>query len=179
MRSISGILLLLISWTTLLSCNGVSAIINGKNISTGQEPHQFPYLVSFVNSTIDHWCGGLIVSDQYVLTAAHCVMKDNKTFYDIPRLIVSGVHQLNINENSKVVVEVEEIFVDERYDHFMWAYGVVPEYDWALLKLKAKLDIKNNPNLSIIELPKKIPGTDHYDTYLNVTASSQVSVTFD
>lgn len=32
------------------------------------------------------------------------------------------------------------------------------------------MNIESNPNLSIIELPKKIPGTDHYDSYENVTA---------
>ncbi len=50
-----------------------------KRIIGGEEAvrHSWPFLVSIrviVNGVSEHHCGGTIISDQHILTAAHCIM---------------------------------------------------------------------------------------------------------
>lgn len=42
---------------------------------------------------------------------------------------------------------------------------------YLLIQLKNKLDIENNPGLSILDLPEKLPGSDSYDSYIDVNAT--------
>lgn len=97
--------------------------------------HEFPYLVSFENSTLDHWCGGAIIGDQFILTAAHCVVHEEVTFRDFPHKIVAGIDDLNTDQNTKVVAEVEKIYVSENYNHSWWFMKENALADWAVLKV--------------------------------------------
>lgn len=66
-------------------------IINGEDAEEGQ----FPYQVSLRNERMgsQHFCGGSILNDEYILTAAHCVQGLNS----IPSLVVAvvGSHRLS------------------------------------------------------------------------------------
>ncbi|XP_026101463.1 granzyme M-like [Carassius auratus] len=42
-------------------------IVNGKEA----KPHSRPYMVSLQNR-FKHTCGGFLISDEFVMTAAHC-----------------------------------------------------------------------------------------------------------
>lgn len=48
-------------------------VVGGKNAEIGQFPHQ----VSLQRSDGSHTCGGSILNERYILTAAHCVVVGN------------------------------------------------------------------------------------------------------
>ncbi|KAL1251321.1 hypothetical protein QQF64_019117, partial [Cirrhinus molitorella] len=101
-------------------------IVNG----TEAKPHSRPYMVSIqLNKT--HICGGFLISDAFVLTAAHC-RKRLQTL-----TVVVGAHNL---ENSKNLhrIGVKSYIPHPSYDnHFSWN-------DIMLLKLQEKVNLSNN-----------------------------------
>ncbi|KAL0151343.1 hypothetical protein M9458_053337 [Cirrhinus mrigala] len=42
-------------------------IVNGREV----KPHSRPYMVS-LQKNLKHACGGFLISDEFVMTAAHC-----------------------------------------------------------------------------------------------------------
>ncbi|XP_059198001.1 duodenase-1-like [Centropristis striata] len=111
----------------LLTCLGQHAhgsdIINGEKAAEGS----MRYMVSVQNRHNHHVCGGFLIREDFVVTAAHC---------DAPNLthVVVGTHNLK-NANGK------KLSIKER--HKEPSYTTVGNgYDIMLLKLskKAKLD---------------------------------------
>lgn len=47
----------------------VPLVIGGNDAKDGQVPYQ----VSLLDENIKHFCGGSIIADEWILTAAHCV----------------------------------------------------------------------------------------------------------
>ncbi|XP_055020772.1 granzyme B(G,H)-like [Boleophthalmus pectinirostris] len=68
---------------------------DGSRIVGGREavPHSRPYIAS-LQSRGRHICGGLLVKEDFVLTAAHCLTP-------VPYTVVLGAHSLAANESSK------------------------------------------------------------------------------
>ncbi|XP_052446184.1 mast cell protease 1A-like isoform X9 [Carassius gibelio] len=110
-------------------------IVNG----TEAIPHSRPYMVS-LKKYKKHICGGFLISDEFVLTAAHCW----KGYPDILTVVV-GAHDLRKSEDS-YRVEVKS-YIPHQYCPFC-----SHQNDIMLLRLQEK--VKQNNYVNWIELPK-------------------------
>ncbi|XP_066503407.1 granzyme C-like [Hoplias malabaricus] len=119
-------------------------IVNG----TEAKPHSRSYMVS-VQGNGKHVCGGFLVSDLFVMTAAHC-WKDGLDKAEVTAVI--GAHDLKSNDFERIAVKEHHIHPEFHYP--------APSNDIMLLKLgKSTKNIKNAAKISISKLSKDIDGS--------------------
>uniref|UniRef100_A0A673JGH5 trypsin n=1 Tax=Sinocyclocheilus rhinocerous TaxID=307959 RepID=A0A673JGH5_9TELE len=99
--------LLLISIS--LSAHVNVGIVNG----TEAKPHSRPYMVSIQSNEI-HVCGGFLISDEFVLTAAHCWNGSEIL------TVVVGAHDLRKSTNSDRIGVKSYIPHPSYISHFSW-----------------------------------------------------------
>nr|AQM58414.1 venom s1 protease 40 [Pristhesancus plagipennis] len=108
--------------------------------------HEYPWSVSLQYAGIGfHFCGGSIISEYHVLTAAHCVV--SKKPEEI--MVVMGTHN---RSDSSISIKVKEII---RHDYDK----ETAHNDIAILALEKK--IQTNQFIGPICLPSKDPKIDH------------------
>uniref|UniRef100_A0A673JIG5 trypsin n=1 Tax=Sinocyclocheilus rhinocerous TaxID=307959 RepID=A0A673JIG5_9TELE len=117
-----------------LSAHVNVGIVNG----TEAKPHSRPYMVSIQSNEI-HVCGGFLISDEFVLTAAHCWNGSEIL------TVVVGAHDLRKSTNSDRIGVKSYIPHPSYISHFSWN-------DIMLLKLYKKVRLNNN--VGLISLPK-------------------------
>ncbi|XP_063592006.1 serine proteinase stubble-like [Penaeus indicus] len=118
-------------------------IVGGKRASFGQFPWQASVRVWRKSSNI-HACGGSVLTNQWVVTAAHCVHKERTDEVTV----VLGEHDLETIDEPYDFIEsrVEAIIRHPNFDSTTF------EYDIALLRLRDPVAFQ--PNILPVCLPK-------------------------
>ncbi|XP_066503142.1 granzyme B(G,H)-like [Hoplias malabaricus] len=132
-----------LSLSLSLSASVNVGIVNG----TVAKPHSRPYMVS-VQGNGEHVCGGFLVSDLFVMTAAHCWKELDKA--EVTAVI--GAHDLKSNDFERIAVKEHHIHPEFHYP--------APSNDIMLLKLgKSTENKKNAAKISISKQSKDIDGS--------------------
>ncbi|CAN7937921.1 unnamed protein product, partial [Ixodes hexagonus] len=137
-------------------------------------PLEFPWQISLrrrlpvVNVDRGHTCGGSILNEQHVLTAAHCV--DGLFSFPSNYLVVVGdqnINQRDATEDHCVINIPSSCRLVQICKHPDWDRDTLRN-DYAMLKLKTSLDFSGrHKHLMPICLPEK---DDNFEG-LNCTAS--------
>ncbi|XP_053184713.1 mast cell protease 4-like [Scomber japonicus] len=122
----------------LLSISGAmeSSIVGGRVA----KPHSRPYMAS-LQVDGSHTCGGILIREDFVLTAAHC----KKDVRPQQMTVVLGAHDITKKEKSQQRIQVKY--------HPHPKYNGQYDYDIMLLELKKNATL--NKYVKPIGLPKK------------------------
>ncbi|XP_037844800.1 coagulation factor IX isoform X2 [Chlorocebus sabaeus] len=106
------------------SFNDFTRVVGGEDA----KPGQFPWQV-VLNGKVDAFCGGSIVNEKWVVTAAHCVETDAKI------TVVAGEHNIEETEHTEQKRNVIRIIPHHNYNATINKYN----HDIALLELDEPL----------------------------------------
>ncbi|XP_054435538.1 coagulation factor IX [Pteronotus mesoamericanus] len=104
--------------------NDFTRVVGGEDA----EPGQFPWQV-ILNGKVDTLCGGSIINEKWVVTAAHCI-KPGDTI-----TVIAGKHNIEVKEETEQKRNVVRILLHHNYNASINKYS----HDIALLKLDKPL----------------------------------------
>ncbi|XP_055903826.1 chymotrypsin-2-like [Eupeodes corollae] len=144
---IRTVLLTLFLFETVFCFPLESRVVNG----TDAYPGEYPFIVSLRSSSGSHSCGASIISNKWILTAAHCVQGKRPSSISIQYGVTV------ISSSGPNVATVKKIIVHENY-------SPINNYadDIALLQLEGRLSI-NDKTIGQLKLPKQgfeVPADD-------------------
>ncbi|XP_036994943.2 neutrophil elastase [Artibeus jamaicensis] len=134
--ALASILLTLLLGGSVLA----SEIVGGRQA----RPHAWPFMVSLQQRGA-HFCGGTLVAQNFVMSAAHCV--NNMDFQTVQ--VVLGAHNLRRSERTRQVFSIQQVFEN----------GFVPQRlqnDIVILQLNGSATINNN--VQVARLPEQGQG---------------------
>ena len=129
----------------------------GGRIVGGMEakPHSWPWQMSLRKVDYGHWCGGSLINDQWIVSAAHC-----EGFNVQVSTIEIGAHNKSGHAEFHRTAVPESVIIHENY------HGESLASDIMLIKLSEKIDF--SAHIQPVCLPKANhrvkPGTHCYVT---------------
>ena len=144
-------------------------IVGGAGRIEGEDP--VSWNVAFMYDNRDVFCGGVLLSHQYVLTAAHCRPYLRFDGYD---LVLVGAKK---KTDELVLTLTETYFVYEEYEEFESAdMGTICINDFMLVMLRTPNILEMGCRSNFVRLPKK-GLTEHQLRGVTLTAVGWGSVT--
>ncbi|XP_043277370.1 chymotrypsin-2-like [Venturia canescens] len=136
MQSVLGLLAL------VALCQGVPTALHGGRIVNGDDAKvgEFPFQVSLQTRYGEHFCGGSILNEYYVVTAAHCVVGERARDLQV----VAGT--LKLNEPRSIH------YVDKYYVHEAYA----PRHSWSndIALIKVSVPFRYSSTVKFVPLPE-------------------------
>ena len=125
------------SGLTCSASSGNSRIVGGGFSQKGS----WPWLVSLMDEE-GHFCGGTILSNTRILTAAHCLLDDGEVIGDFS--VSVGNWNLNDNEETgEFKVPAKNVKIHPKYDDDKTGYGS-PGYDFAIIEIPDLSTVSEN-----------------------------------
>nr|XP_012419788.1 PREDICTED: coagulation factor IX isoform X2 [Odobenus rosmarus divergens] len=108
--------------------NDLTRVVGGKDA----KPGQFPWQV-LLNGKVDAFCGGSIINEKWVVTAAHCIEPDDKI------TVVAGEYNTEVREPTEQKRNVIRTILHHSYNATVNKYN----HDIALLELDEPLTLNS------------------------------------
>lgn len=128
-------------------------IVNGDAVPKGK----YKFMVAIQNLKLgkptpyeNHWCGGSLIKNRYVVTAAHCMYDNDGALEPGDLTVIAGMTVYGRNQGQ--TRNVASIAVDPKYN------ANTNEYDVAVLELDAP--VQNLPKVRLPEAGDDAAGTE-------------------
>ncbi|KAL0979885.1 hypothetical protein UPYG_G00191110 [Umbra pygmaea] len=119
-------------------------IVGGKEV----EPHSVPYIALLEDFENDFVCGGTLIHESWVLTAAHCRCQDNRCmlFGDLKTAYL-GVHSTKKHRKDWIPREIKKNVPHPKYNHH------TVQNDIMLLQLKNPVKVSSSVRIKALPNP--------------------------